>query len=79
MILNFLNPSTLAHETADIKLDLTHTSLDRRKDSRPVKFFPSFKVAFLALMDFRTQWNIYQMKAEDLGLRFLLVFWMDIH
>ena len=28
-----------------------HTSLDRRKDTRPVKFLQSFK----ALMDFRTQ------------------------
>ena len=30
-------------------------------------------------MDFRTQWNVYQMKVEDLGLHFLLVIWMDIH
>ena len=33
----------------------SHTSLDRRKDTRPVKFLLSFKVAFLELMDFRTQ------------------------
>ena len=30
-------------------------------------------------MNFCTQWNICQMKGEDLGLHFLLVFWMDIH
>ena len=47
-----------------------HTSLDRRKDTRPVKFLLSFEVAFLELMDFRSQWNVYQMKAEDLGLIF---------
>ena len=29
-----------------------HTSLNRRKDTRPVKFLPSFKVALLELMDF---------------------------
>ena len=58
---------------------MAHTSLDRRKDTRPVKFVLSFKVAFLELMDFRTQWNVYQMKGEDLGLHFILVFRMDIH
>ena len=51
----------------------------KEKTLVPSNFFRLLKLLFLALMDFRTQWNVCQMKGEDLGLHFLLVFWLDIH
>ena len=44
---------------------MLHTSLDHRKDTRPVKFSWSFKVDISRLMNVRMERNVCRLKGKE--------------